>query len=1302
MKKIVIMVMIFLAFSINCFAENNEIVYLNNEIVYLNNEYLSSFNVGDNITSKNDWRYIGSAGTVTTNVQKDDRNTYVSLTSDALKNGALGGSYYLYYISYPVWGQGYIEFDIRMNQGAIKFTSGTESANNDASVYNSAVNMVFDYDTQTINCNNEISSLNRNEWYTVQIDFDVQTSLLDITILNKDKNEVFNNNNLKFATKNMDYITSLNFVAAKSAPFNCDVKNVTYINKNNENKSGGYMSISKDNVMKNTFPNSAAKNKELIENKKHNKRQMEYLNRGTIASKRMNDVYISWRWLGTEDISTSYNIYRDGVKINEYPIAKTTNYIDKDGTLSSKYIVKSVVNNVELEDNLEVGVQAANFLTIPLKQYEGVHYSSDDGMIGDLDGDGEYEIIVRRYPDNILQHNHYPLIEAYKLDGTHMWTMNVGPNDIASVENSVLIYDLNSDGKNEIVMRIGDNFTDGVGYCVGDMDGDGVTNYRDYIYDRFFEKGPEYLAVFNGEDGKLIDKVPFDGAIKRDPTSQWASGYNITHRPWKFQYSPLRIDDGSMAFIIGRGIYAKTGMQCWKLIDDKLEMMWEFDSTNYTGFSGQGNHNLTSGDVDFDGYDEVIYGGMAIDHDGTPLYTTRLGHGDAMHLGDFDINRPGLEVMQVHESSTAYAGTEMRDARTGEVLWGLMAKKDVGRGICDDFDPRFRGGEAYAHDRAFDSNGDLINSKGIPNFAIYWDGDLLREFYDNISVSKYMAYNDEMIPLLKAAECRSNNGTKANCTIQADIFGDWREELVLPKNDDSALVVFTTDCPTPYKLYTLMHDPTYRLAASWQNNQYNQPPHLGFYWGYDVESIPIPQIYTIKDNEKIESPYSDSNQTYIVDGAYENFYRSDEYSTVIENSYPILSSDNSKENTQFSDEEQIMWNEMLMYYDRIYASGGLADYVQLPTTTVYLNNGVRFVCDKEFTLTDLNDVPLEYGVDGVIYDKENQVLSIEDDSMLWFKLTTDEYSRIFNITGSEYKPSNVFLYDTLDLNAMASGSDFIPSKMNVNGWEMIGDSDVKVITNADSTYNPKKRLVVMKNNSDKNSYFYLKRDKLNTKGVVTAEFEIQMRGNGTSEISLGSSLETKSLALKQINNSLYIGSNNEYVLLKDNLTTTTSNGSIYKIVTWMDFGNKKSDILLLQNNNVIAKLYEIPFYDTTENSLVYIYMMTESKSEMGIDDINIQYQNNYTGLYIDSKDTYEGKHVNSVRVNQNIYDEPARKLIFAAYKDGICIYVDFYDISENSQNKQAKLDINKTFTEDVEFKLFLWNDFDSMKPVLVE
>jgi hypothetical protein len=297
--------------------------------------------------------------------------------------------------------------------------------------------------------------------------------------------------------------------------------------------------------------------------------------------------------------------------------------------------------------------------------------------------------------------------------------------------------------------------------------------------------------------------------------------------------------------------------------DGQIGKQWTFDSSapGNAAYAGQGNHNLSVADVDGDGRDEITYGAMAVDDDGTGLYTTGLGHGDAMHLSDLDPNRPGLEVFQVHEDRNAKYGIEFRDADTGETIWGVFTGQDTGRGVAADVDPRYAGAEAWAIGGAWNSStGGLYTAQGqkisstIPssNFAIWWDGDLLREVLDHTysdtvgagvgKIDKWDYQNNQLVNLLTAHGTYSSNGTKGNPALQADILGDWREEVMWRTEDSSALRLYTTPYVTEHRLSTLMHDPVYRLGIAWQNIGYNQPPHTSFFLGAGMRQPTQPLI----------------------------------------------------------------------------------------------------------------------------------------------------------------------------------------------------------------------------------------------------------------------------------------------------------------------------------------------------------------------------------------------------------------------------------------------------------------------------
>lgn len=306
---------------------------------------------------------------------------------------------------------------------------------------------------------------------------------------------------------------------------------------------------------------------------------------------------------------------------------------------------------------------------------------------------------------------------------------------------------------------------------------------------------------------------------------------------------------------MARGYYTRSVVVAYDWRNNTLTRKWTFDSNSSTnsGTAGQGNHNLSVGDVDGDGKDEIVYGALTIDDNGAKLYNTAMGHGDAMHMGDLNPDRAGLEVFKVNENTSAAYGAYMFDAKNGTVLWGVKTSADTGRGMSADIDPTYKGEEVWASNGVGlrSATGTLISST-IPssiNFGIWWDGDLLRELLDHSSnvgkIDKWNYTAKTTGNLLTATGTSSNNGTKGNPSLQADLLGDWREEAIWRTADSSALRVYTTTAVTTNKIYTLMHDPIYRLGVAWQNVAYNQPPHTSFYLGDGMGAVTQPNIYTV-------------------------------------------------------------------------------------------------------------------------------------------------------------------------------------------------------------------------------------------------------------------------------------------------------------------------------------------------------------------------------------------------------------------------------------------------------------------------
>ncbi|HEX7057375.1 MAG TPA: RICIN domain-containing protein [Bacilli bacterium] len=586
-------------------------------------------------------------------------------------------------------------------------------------------------------------------------------------------------------------------------------------------------------------------------------RQMEFLDRGLIAVKVTNGVFVSWRMFGNDPGNIGFNLYRNGSKINSSPITTSTNYLDTGGTANSTYVVRPVINGTEQAPSEAVNVWGTNYLTVPLQKPaggttpDGVNYTynANDASVGDLDGDGKYEIVLKWDPSNSKDNSQSGYtgnvyVDAYKLDGTRLWRINLGRNIRAGAHyTQFMVYDLDGDGKAEVAMKTADGTVDGKGAVIGNASAD-YRNSSGYIL-----SGPEYLSIFNGQTGAAMATVNYDPP--RGKVCDWGDCYG--NRVDRFLAGIAYLDGTRPSLIMARGYYTRTVLTAYNWRNGQLTKLWKFDSNNsgYSSYAGQGNHNLSIGDADGDGKDEIVYGAMTVDDNGAGLYNTGLGHGDAMHFGDLNPNRAGLEVFKVLENSPY--GAAVWDAANGHVIWRVTGNGDTGRGMAADIDPRHPGEEVWASNGVglYTIDGTKLSSStpSSINFGIWWDGDLLRELLDHSSgvgtISKWDYANQRTNTLLTANGAYSNNGTKGTPSLQADILGDWREEAVWRTQDSSALRIYTTTAVTNYRIYTLMHDPVYRLGVAWQNVAYNQPPHTSFFLGEGMAPPPVPNIYLV-------------------------------------------------------------------------------------------------------------------------------------------------------------------------------------------------------------------------------------------------------------------------------------------------------------------------------------------------------------------------------------------------------------------------------------------------------------------------
>ena len=594
----------------------------------------------------------------------------------------------------------------------------------------------------------------------------------------------------------------------------------------------------------------------------YSKLQREKLNRGVVAIRENpSEVIVSWRYLSSDPIQTGFNVYRDGKKLTDTPITVSTLFRDKNNSQKTAvYEVRPVLKGKEthhidgtytLPENAPLG-----YLEIPLqKPADGITpagdtytYSPNDASIGDVDGDGEYEIILKWDPSNSHDNAHEGYtgevyIDCYRMNGEQLWRINLGKNIRAGAHyTQFMVYDLDGDGKAEVVMRTADGTIDSKGKVIGDANAD----YREegtfdpsrnqIMKQGRILKGKEYLTVFSGDTGEALHTIDYIPA--RGNVADW--GDAKSNRSDRFLACVAYLDGVHPSVVMCRGYYTRTVLAAFDWNGKELKNRWVFDS-NHPGceqYAGQGNHNLRVGDVDGDGCDEIIYGSCAIDHNGKGLYSTRMGHGDAIHLTHFDPSRKGLQVGDCHENKRD--GSTYRDAATGEILFQIKDSTDVGRCMAADIDPTHPGVEMWslASGGIRNIKGEVVKARvrGLScNMAVWWDGDLLRELLDRNIVSKYNWKKGvcERIAIFEGA--LSNNGTKATPCLQGDIVGDWREEVLLRTADNTALRLYVSTIPTDYRFHTFLEDPVYRISIATQNVAYNQPTQPGFYFGPDLQ-----------------------------------------------------------------------------------------------------------------------------------------------------------------------------------------------------------------------------------------------------------------------------------------------------------------------------------------------------------------------------------------------------------------------------------------------------------------------------------
>ena len=614
---------------------------------------------------------------------------------------------------------------------------------------------------------------------------------------------------------------------------------------------------------------------------------LEKLDRGVVALPAQGKgVFVSWRLLADDDPNATFMVVRDGTVIARN--IDVTNFTDKDGKATSRYRIVTQQRGRE-EASEEATPWNDIYHRMAVNRPDGgttpdgkpYHYTPNDCSVGDVDGDGKYELILKWDPSNAHDNAHdgytgNVILDCYRLDGQQLWRIDLGRNIRAGAHyTQFLVYDFDGDGKAEMICKTAPGAIDGKGRFVTEAATDEGIRRADNQADHRNAKGriltgEEMLTVFNGMTGEAMHTVWYNpnrgyGLGGSAEYAGWGDKTTLGNRGERFLACVAFLDgmDKKPSAVMCRGYYTRSYLWAVDFDGKRLQTKWlhaslsdsEWQVTDGSGniksqkkglkatAFGQGAHSIAVADVDGDGCDEITYGSAAIDHDGSLLYSTGLGHGDAQHLGDLVPSRPGLEYYMVHEARPY--GADLRDARTGEILWSETADEDTGRGMAADIDAAHEGSEMWhiCRKAVLDSKGNMISEAMPPmNFRIYWDGDLQDELLGNLKTRphfppclyKWNGSEVEPLPLsngkmlYEMGNSASCNWTKATPNLQADIFGDWREELIFwDSSDASHLNIFTTNTPTEHRIPTLMHDHVYRMGVAWQNVTYNQPPHLG-------------------------------------------------------------------------------------------------------------------------------------------------------------------------------------------------------------------------------------------------------------------------------------------------------------------------------------------------------------------------------------------------------------------------------------------------------------------------------------------
>ena len=649
-------------------------------------------------------------------------------------------------------------------------------------------------------------------------------------------------------------------------------------------------------------------------------RHTDPLDRGLVAVQLKSGVFLSWRVMADEYFGVKYNIYRNGTKLNSTPLS-VSNYTDVNGLWNSSYTVRAVKDGVLQSECSSVKpwttgrIDVSNknlfpcpaYLPIPMQAINDrkgkmvwsspndftEEYIINDVSLGDLDGDGRIDLLVKRINQTDVSNNYletndsaYNLFEAYNMDGKKLWYIDCGPNMVSqsSTELNAVCYDWDEDGQAEVLLRGADNMiihlSDGTTYNIGNMSVNtrNKLNSHDNAQYEWTHTGAEYLIYLNGKTGRpyWVKDYPLP-RLESGETSEksaWGDGYG--HRSSKYFMGAPFLDGSKASIFLARGIYTRHKMIAYDVdpATHEITERWRWsNNTSGSSWYGQGNHNYVVADVDGDGCDEIVYGSMVIDNNGRGLSSSGLGHGDAMHVGDLDPFRPGMEVFACNESKPS---NNYRNATTSEIYYRDIGSSDDGRAMAGNFLADYPGCVGMSTqsgvisltaDQTISGLTNYWNDRtpwpAALNFRIYWDDDLLEESVNSPGEERecYVVKAGSG-RIMQTSGVAMINDSKNNPCAQGDILGDWREELILRSSDNGELRIYTTTTPTVHRIPSLWFDHAYRQAMVWQPLAYNQPPHLSYFLGEleDISTAPPPLTNTgrteLSENSAIGSSHN--------------------------------------------------------------------------------------------------------------------------------------------------------------------------------------------------------------------------------------------------------------------------------------------------------------------------------------------------------------------------------------------------------------------------------------------------------------